>query len=736
MGYANAATATAQAIAKAIAPRRSISISAWAVRDRILTKAETDLDGEWKHRNPLLVEPMDCMSPRSGVHEVACMFPIQFGKTMIASNVIGHTMVENPCPIMVCLPGEVTLNKWVQQKLNPMLESPAIKRALASTASRDASNTRTYKEFSGEGQLYIEHAGSPSRLKSSSIRILIVDELDEFAANLATQDDPLELLDGRTSAFPTNYKRLYISTPGIAGVSRIEEKWRLSDQRRWYVPCPHCGHFQPLELHGLQGMPGTKECWYMCRECTAVIEEHHKTQMIGAGRWVPEKPGAEIRGYTANFLYYQFGMGPRWGEMLQRWRSVQRDPAKLKTFINDRLAEVWEDRNARKLRDAELAERGEPYRLRTAPPGVLVLVAGVDTQDDRLAVQIIGLGRGMECWVIDYVELDGDPAEPDVWARLTDLINRPIEYHNGALMSVEATAIDAAGHRTEHVYNYVRQARIRRPMAIFGAKPANAPILGRPKLQDVNYKGQLDKGGIRTYQVGTVKAKDVFFQRLGADVDRPAENRMIHLSADLDEFYLEGLVSEVFNPSKGRYEKKRGGGRNEPLDTWVYAYAAAHHQTLRVHRFTGADWDAREKRLQEQAIEIRRLDSRETSRPAANDQATVAAEDSRETPAATPAGHSARAVIDRILCRIDRDALACATAADLQEWGAVTHGTAMEVAALEEMLGQLQAGDAPIADQLGDDLIARARAALRVDPAPRPQAAPRYRRGVRNRGIR
>src|SRR5690606_19040415 len=192
---------------------------------------------------------------------------------------------------------------------------------------------------------------------------------------------------------------------------------------------------------------------------------------------------------------------------------------------------------------------------------------------------ILGFGRDMECWVLDYVELAGDPAEPDVWARLTDLLNRPIEAYNGALLSIEATAIDSGGHRTHHVYHYVRQARIRRPMAIAGAKAANAPILSRPKLQDVNYKGQLDKAGIRTYQVGTVKAKDHLFQRLAGDVGRAAENRMVHLSMDLDEFYLDGLVSEVFNPAKGRYELKRGAGRNEPLDTWVYAYAAAHHQT-------------------------------------------------------------------------------------------------------------------------------------------------------------
>src|SRR5690606_36161079 len=123
-----------------------------------------------------------------------------------------------------------------------------------------------------------------------TVRTLIVDELDEFAANLKSGDDPVAMLDGRTSAFPATHKRLYISTPGIEGVSRIKQLYQASDQRRYYVPCPHCGHEQPLEWAGLHWNPDGTQCWYVCRECGACIDEHHKTQMIRAGRWVAENP--------------------------------------------------------------------------------------------------------------------------------------------------------------------------------------------------------------------------------------------------------------------------------------------------------------------------------------------------------------------------------------------------------------------------------------------------------------
>src|SRR5690348_7997760 len=360
------------AIARAIAPRKPLTVSQWADAERVLSAKGSAEPGRWRtHRNPPLREPMDCLSARSTVQDIVCMFPIQFGKTEIAVNGLGYTMDHNPGPVMVCLPGEVGRDKWVAQKLNPMLEeTPAAHRALTSVASRDSSNTRTFKDFAG-GQLYLEHAGSPSRLKSTSVRTLIVDELDEFAGNLVGGDDPVEMLNGRTSAFPATSKRLYISTPQMQGTSRIEYLWNLSDQRRYHVACPDCGHEQPLEWAGLHYTPDGSACWYVCRECGVCIEEHHKTALIAAGRWVPEHPERKIRGYTINCLYYPIGLGPRWLDLVAMWRGAQNDPARLKTFVNDRLAEPWEDPAMRAVKHNVIADRAEPYALRTAPMGVL-----------------------------------------------------------------------------------------------------------------------------------------------------------------------------------------------------------------------------------------------------------------------------------------------------------------------------------------------------------------------------
>ena len=125
----------------------------------------------------------------------------------------------------------------------------------------------------------------------------------------------------------------------------------------------------------------------------------------------------------------------------------------------------------------------------------------------------------------------------------------------------------------------------------------DAPVLGKGKLQDINWRGQMDKRGVHIHAVGTVAIKHLLYSRLSTDADKAPEARLVRFSDDLSADYFGGLTAETYNPAKNRFEKRRGAPRNEPLDTWVYSYAATHHPELRLHRHTKADWDAREARL-------------------------------------------------------------------------------------------------------------------------------------------
>jgi len=127
-------------LARTIAPRKPTTVSQWAEANMRLSSKGSVAPGRFRvERNPALQEPMDCLSARSAVRSVVCCFPIQFGKSTMESAVIGYSMLENPGPIMVCLPGEVSLDKFIAQKLNQLIEeTPAVRDCLSSVASRSA----------------------------------------------------------------------------------------------------------------------------------------------------------------------------------------------------------------------------------------------------------------------------------------------------------------------------------------------------------------------------------------------------------------------------------------------------------------------------------------------------------------------------------------------------------------------------------------------------------------------
>ena len=61
--------------------------------------------------------------------------------------------------------------------------------------------------------------------------------------------------------------------------------------------------------------------------------------------------------------------------------------------------------------------------------------------------------------------------------------------------------------------------------------------------------------------------------------------------------FFQGIASEVFDAESGKWIK-RAGARNEPLDTWVYAYAAAHHPSIAIHTARAGDWDRLEQLME------------------------------------------------------------------------------------------------------------------------------------------
>jgi hypothetical protein len=112
--------------------------------------------------------------------------------------------------------------------------------------------------FEGGGTLNFVGSHSKVDSKSRSAGLVASDEIDDCAAKTENDADPITLLQERTKTF-IEAKEYRFGSPTIA-TRPAWQTYLLGDQRHYFLPCPHCGTWQSLELRDqvwqLEGITG------------------------------------------------------------------------------------------------------------------------------------------------------------------------------------------------------------------------------------------------------------------------------------------------------------------------------------------------------------------------------------------------------------------------------------------------------------------------------------------------
>jgi phage terminase large subunit GpA-like protein len=555
-------------------PPPELTVSQWADRNLRLSPEDSGEHGQYQStRAPYQAGIMDACSDPT-IESVVFMSSAQVGKTTILKAVIGYYIDQDPSIILVIYPTLELAEAFSKDRLAPMIrDTPCLRDKVADPKARDSGNTLLHKNFPA-GRITIVGANSPAGLAARPIRVVLVDEASRCARSAGTEGDPIALGFKRTRTF-WNRKKVMCSTPTIRGECRIEAAYQATDQRRYFVPCPQCYEYQILEWRNVSWPKGKPaEAIYKCPHCGHEISDQEKQLMLHSGEWRPTAEGPEgAAGFHLNELYSPWSTCGEIASGLVEAKKGGRET--LQTWVNTSLGETWEEDQGERPDWASLQARAEPYHVLTVPAGGLFLTAGVDVQDDRLAVVIVAWGRGEESWRVYWGELYGDPSQPGgVWAQLDDLLTRGYEHESGALLHVTGAAVDS-GHHTHHVYNYCR-SRAPRVVAVKGMGQLGRPIITRPSAQDVQYKGTIIKNGVMLWPVGTDGAKRQIYHRL--KITEPGPGCM-HFPIGLPEEYYEQLTAEKLVPRAKHgvpyTEWIQLRTRNEAIDCEVYAYAAA-----------------------------------------------------------------------------------------------------------------------------------------------------------------
>ncbi len=548
-------------LSRCLRPRKQLTVSTWADKNRKLSSKASGEPGDWRtDRTPYLREVMDVLSVTSPVQRAVLMFAAQIGKTEVGMNWVGYVMAHAPAPMLVVVPTLEVRKRWVRQRLDPMLsETPALRELVDGKRSRDSGNSEDMKDFPG-GILVLGGANSPASLSSMPIRYVLCDEVDRFPWEVGQEGDPLGLVDERTKTFPRR-KVLLVSTPTIKGASRIEMEYLKSDMRQYHVPCPHCGEFQVLHWkhpdgrYGLTHLAASGRVVYTCSECGSHIDEHHKPAMLARGRWIPRHPERPVRGYQLSGLYSPLGLGFTWAEIWDKWTEAHGDTAKLKRFVNTTLAEVWEEAGD-SIEDISLISRLEDYPEKLP---VLARTAWVDVQKDRLEMSVIDWGDHEESWLHDHVILPGDTAQQDVWDALADEVDG---------LGLDAMGVDA-GYNAPQVHAFVLNKKW--CYATKGMPGMQRAIVDDEQTRRKRLRKRLRRKVV-VEPIGVDSAKALIYARLKQDKPGKGTVHFPRRPAFDDEYFAQ-VASEKLVPrvrgTRPYQEWVQTRPRNEALDCLV-----------------------------------------------------------------------------------------------------------------------------------------------------------------------
>jgi len=563
------------------------------------------------------------------IEDLAVMKAKRVGYTKMVTAFVAYNIAHRRRKQALWQPTDDDRDSYVKSEIDPLLDPltgvPAINKARKQGKATE--ETIKFKPFR-DSVLHLLGGKAARAYRRITVAVAILDEWSAFDQQIEKSGDPAGLAKGRLEGAPYP-KFVGGSTPRNKGLCHVEKACgKTEGMLRFHIDCPHCGVEHPLiwggkhVAHGFKWTPGKPETvHHVCPHCHGAITQadYLPGGVPLSGSWVCERTGKrygadriwrDSRGMPCNpprtlGLHVWTAYSPQrdWSHIVEEFEHAAADleagsGGLMTTFVNETLGETWELAGERTDEHA-LQARAEPYKLCTVPKGGLYLTAGVDVQRNRWEITVYAWGRGMESWVVDVVQIEGNPAVDEEWDAVTHQLQRRYtqDWHGGSL-GISATSIDSSD-QTQAVYSWVAKAQHILPnlRAIKGDGNEATNILGPSSAQDINWRGKKVPNGIKLWRVGVDAAKDLLLGQLAITKPGPG---FVHFSDELPREFYEQLTAEqrVLAKINGReaYRWIKRRPRNEQLDNRNYALHAAMASGL--HRYDDARWQKLEAAVQ------------------------------------------------------------------------------------------------------------------------------------------
>ena len=357
----------------------NMSVSDWCVENLVFHEPENTGPFSLVGRD-YIRQPLDEFAD-SSITDVVEVFGSQAGKTAMLMGGMGWTIANRPMRCMWVMPNENKARGFSKKRWQPMLlHSPVFDPLIPTGARRH--DFATMSQMLGRSIVDFQGSNSPTNLASDPCSYVIQDETDKFNEGTKAEANASELADQRTKGQKRS-KRIKTSTPTIEE-GLIWQAFLKTDQRRRWVPCPHCNKFVVLvwskqftvfditgheaevkwdslregqtlrEGHnagaGEELERAERSARFECPHCGGHIRDEHKTRMDREGEWRPSAKAA--KGFVGRHLPSLYVNLPetRVGKLVVKFLQAKNSLLGLQGFINGDLAEPFLNQDTRSER--------------------------------------------------------------------------------------------------------------------------------------------------------------------------------------------------------------------------------------------------------------------------------------------------------------------------------------------------------------------------------------------------
>ena len=396
---------------------------------------------------------------------VVLMFPTQSGKTSILIMGVLYRIARDPRDCLWVMGNTEQSRAFNKERLQPFVYQCPPVLELVPRTPRGVID-RHYFGFQNQHYhsmvLNFVGAGSATNLKSRPRGFVVMDEVDSYDEEMGFDSGAIQLVEERmkTFSFPLSVKA---SSPTVKE-RMISAEYEKTDMRQFWVPCPRCEQMILLkfstksEQHGDCGLrwwhqneeeAKTDGAWdfrkvralahYKCQCCGGVVHDFERRDMLQVGEWRPQNERAPEgrHGYNISSLYSILGMETSLASIASKFLISKGLRSDLKTFVNDWLAEPWDETRAYDFQEVKL----EVFRPQEIPADSTNLMA-IDVQQ-----------RGFWCVVRRFAKPSDARPHGESWLLFADFVETEddlLELQKDYDVKGENVTVDIA-HRPNQV---------------------------------------------------------------------------------------------------------------------------------------------------------------------------------------------------------------------------------------------------------------------------------------------